>query len=81
MTGAPVGHVERDALGTEARVVPERSTRNAHKPRASNGRPGWDGGDGGNRTRVSELQRKTGVHPVLHHYNATSMRGGQRRSP
>lgn len=39
--------------GTEARIAPERSTRNAHKPRASNGNPGFEmGGDGGNRTPV-----------------------------
>lgn len=44
MTGAPVGHVERDALGTEARVAPKRSARNAHKPRASNGNPGFEMG-------------------------------------
>ena len=52
------------------------------KPRASNGNPRFEMcGDGGNRTGVAELQRKTVARPVLHHYSATSMRGGQRRSP
>ena len=38
--------------GASAHFPPTRSAQNPKKPRASIGSPGWDGGDGGNRTPV-----------------------------
>lgn len=74
------GHIEFEDL-EEALATGNRAgeVRTYARKREFNTSP--SGGDGGNRTGVAELQRKTVAQPVLHHCSATSMRGGQRRSP